>query len=86
MLITKLLSESQLKDPQHWGHNAVNCHMTYSCVKCKENHNPDVCAYKHIEQDYDSDSQKNEPYYIQCQWYDYFIRASYRRFPRYTEL
>jgi hypothetical protein len=30
MLITKLLSESQLK------HNAVNCHMTYSCVKYKK--------------------------------------------------
>ncbi|XP_014473078.1 PREDICTED: uncharacterized protein LOC106743593 isoform X2 [Dinoponera quadriceps] len=33
----------QCKKCQRIGHAAINCNMSYRCVKCKSNHDPDKC-------------------------------------------
>lgn len=70
----------QCKRCQRIGHVALNCNLSYRCVKCDQPHNPGECPRSNL----DSNSSDSKPYCINCKQFGH--PASYRGCPKLKEI
>lgn len=63
----------QCKRCQRVGHAAINCGMTYRCVKCQEGHGPGECSIS------DKETDRSKLYCVNCKGFGH--PASYRGCP-----
>lgn len=75
----KNLKMSQCKNCQRFGHVAINCNMSYRCVKCTEKHDPGKCSLKS-----DPNNEQVPARCVNCGQLGH--PASYKGCPKYKEI